>query len=90
MPNAQPYTAYEIVALSHDDVAKDKNGAPVQLREGMVVTAFEEDSNERGERDDLVAQGVVERSPEWLQCKGSRWSLRLDEHGVRHQSEVPE
>ena len=77
-----------LLCLSHDDVAKDEHGALVQLREGMVVTAFDEDANERGERDDLIAHGVVERSPEWLQCNGSRWSLRIDENGVRHQSEI--
>ena len=78
----------DLLCLSHNEVAKDEHGALVQLREGMVVTAFDEDTNDQGERDDLIAHGVVERSPEWLQCNGSRWCLRIDEHGVRHQSDT--
>jgi hypothetical protein len=54
----------------------------------MIVTVFEEDADETGNRDDVVATGVVEQAPEWLQCKGSKWILRVDRHGVRHESET--
>ena len=53
----------------------------------MVATAFDEDANDRGERDDLVASGFVEPVPEWLQCKGSKWILKIDQDGVHHASE---
>jgi hypothetical protein len=53
----------------------------------MVVTAFVEDI-ENGVWDDLIATGTVEPSPEWLQCRGSRWILRIDKYGVRHESDV--
>jgi hypothetical protein len=39
-------------------------------------------------RDDLVASGVVVPSPEWLQCRGSKWVLRIDGGGVRNESEL--
>ena len=55
----------------------------------MLLTAFDEDADENGVRDDLVASGVVEPSPDWLSCKGSRWVLRIDANGVRHQSDLP-
>jgi len=54
----------------------------------MRITAYDEDTNEKGERDDLIASGVVGPSPDWLQCRGSRWILRIDEKGVRNESEV--
>ncbi len=54
----------------------------------MMLTAFDEDSDEHGQRDDLLATGTVEPSPDWLQCKGSKWVLRIDQHGVRHQSDL--
>jgi len=76
----------EILCLSHQDTCKDEDGNLVELREGMIVTAFDQDSDEHGNRDDLVASGVVEPSPEWLQCRGSRWILRIDENGVRNES----
>jgi len=64
----------------------DETGAELELRPGMLLTAFDEDS-EHGQRDELLATGIVEPSPDWLQCKGSKWVLRIDERGVRHQSD---
>lgn len=53
----------------------------------MTVTAFEPDI-EDGQPVELIANGVVEPSPAWLQCDGSRWALRINEQGVRHESVV--
>jgi hypothetical protein len=53
----------ELLCLSHEDTCKDVHGNPVNLRAGMVLTAFEEDSDERGSPDELIASGTVERSP---------------------------
>ena len=78
----------DVLCLSHSGTARDDSGNIVQLSAGMIVIAFDHDVNERGERDDLVASGTVEPSPEWLRCKGSRWVLRIDEAGVRNQSDV--
>jgi UDP-N-acetyl-D-mannosaminuronic acid transferase (WecB/TagA/CpsF family) len=41
-----------------------------------------------GKADNLIAAGTVERPPEWLSCKGSRWVLRIDQNGVRHESDL--
>jgi hypothetical protein len=77
-----------ILCLSHEDYCLDQNGQKVFLSSGMRITAYDEDTNEKGERDDLIASGVVGPSPDWLQCRGSRWILRIDEKGVRNESEV--
>ena len=66
----------------------DATGAEVRLQAGMLVTAFDQDTDEHGPRDDLIATGLVEPSPDWLRCNGSRWVLRIDSHGVRHESDV--
>jgi len=78
----------ELLCLSHGATCVDETGAALELRSGMVVTAFDEDTDEHGHPDDLLATGIVEPSPDWLQCKGSRWVLRIDRNGVRHQSDV--
>jgi hypothetical protein len=78
----------DILCLSHSDTCLDANGATVQLSAGMHVTAFDEDSDETGKRDDLIASGVVEASPPALSCRGSRWVLRIDSNGVRNESEL--
>ncbi len=78
----------DILYLSHKDTCIDETGAEVQLHVGMVVTAYDEDLDEHGRRDDLIASGVVEPSPEALRCNGSKWVLRIDENGVRNESEL--
>ena len=59
----------------------------MKLREGMQLTAFQEDYAD-GARDDLIASGIVEPSPPSLKCQGSRWILRIDQNGVRHESDL--
>lgn len=78
----------ELLCLSHQDTCVDNTGNFVNLREGMILTAFDEDSDEHGNRDDLIASGTVEPSPKWLRCNGSRWALRIDQSGVRHESDL--
>jgi hypothetical protein len=77
-----------MLCLSHGDTCKDEFGNEVLLREGMKVTAFDEDADENGNRDDLIANGVVGRAPEWLQNHGSKWVLRIDEKGIYNESEI--
>ena len=48
-----------VLCLSHGDSALDEHGEAVTLRAGMRVTAFDEDVDAEGKRDDLVASGVV-------------------------------
>jgi hypothetical protein len=78
----------EILCISHEDTCEDSAGNSVTLRAGMLLTVFDEDVDENGNRDDLIATGTVEPSPHWLQCKGSRWALKIDQSGVRHESDV--
>jgi hypothetical protein len=78
----------DVLCLSHSDTCDDFEGRPVKLSEGMFVTTYDQDSDENGKRDDLIASGRIERSPGWLSCKGSRWVLKIDEHGVRNESDL--
>jgi hypothetical protein len=48
----------EILCLTHEDTCPDAAGERVKHEAGMVVTAFDEDVDERGEPDDLVANGA--------------------------------
>ena len=80
----------DILCLSHEDTCLDENGAVFHLREGLTLTAYDEDLDENGNRDDLLAHGVVEPAPDWLQSHGSKWVLRIDENGVFHESDMRE
>jgi hypothetical protein len=78
----------DLLCLSHDDTCRDEFGNAIELKTGLHATAYDEDIDEHGQRDDLLATGIVEPSPAWLQCKGSRWCLRIDQFGVRHRSGI--
>lgn len=78
----------DLLRLSHGPTSSRESGEEVVLSSGMVLTAYTDDLDERDQRDDLVATGVGEPSPDWLQCRGSIWSPRIDENGVRHESEI--
>lgn len=62
----------ELLCLSDKDTCENPEGNLVALKPGMVLTAFDEDVDDNGNRDDLIASGVVERSPRRLRCQGSR------------------
>ena len=78
----------DVLCLSHEDACLDEHGGVFALSEGLVLTAYDEDADENGNRDDLIATGKVEPPPEWLKCNGSKWVLRIDENGVIHESEL--
>jgi hypothetical protein len=76
----------DLLCLSHDEICRADNG--LVLREGDVVTAWDDDSTP----DDpsfLLATGIVERAPDWLACKGSRWVLRVNSDGFHHKPVLP-
>ena len=77
-----------MLCLSHRETCVGEKGQDVVVNEGMKVTAFDEDVGDDGNPDNLIASGVVERPPEWLLCNGSRWVLRIDQNGVRHESDL--
>jgi hypothetical protein len=79
----------DLLCLSHVDSGQDEDGTAVTLSAGMSVIAFDLDM-EDGKPDNLIASGIVEQSPDWLRCRGSKWVLRIDSHGVRHESEITE
>ena len=78
----------ELLCLSHSETRVGEDGQDIQVNEGMTVTAFEEDVDDEGKPDNRIASGTVERSPNWLSCRGSRWVLRIHENGVRHESDL--
>ena len=80
----------DVLCLSHEDTCVDETGAVLLLQEGLVLTAYDEDADEHGNRDDLIARGVVEPAPAGLRCNGSRWILKIDENGVSHESDLRE
>ena len=76
------------LCLSHGDTCPDDTGNQVVLQAGMRVTAYCEDSDEQGRPDNLIASGTVEPAVPGQVGHRSKWVLRIDEHGVRHESDL--
>jgi hypothetical protein len=82
------FDGWRVLCLSHGETCRDEQGNEVRLAPGMQLTAYDDDLDEQGRPDKLIATGTVEPSPEWLQCRGSRWILRVNEDGIRHESDI--
>lgn len=79
---------FNLVLLSAHDVKWDADGKLVSLSEGMLVNIYEEDMNESGAEDHLVASGVVTRNLSDVGWAAHvKWCCRIDSHGIGHQSE---
>jgi len=79
----------DLLCLSHTESVSNQAGEMVQLKAGMQVTAYVPDSDDEGKPANLFASGIVEPSPDWLNCRGSKWALRIDSNGCRHEFDVP-
>jgi hypothetical protein len=61
---------------------RDLETQGVQLREGLVLCVYSDDLDEHGNRDDLVAKGVVRFDP-----ANRRWVLEVDREAIRNASD---
>lgn len=52
----------------------------LQLAEGLVLNVWDEDVNDHGDRDDLIAVGVIEREDD-----SGEWTLQFTAWG--HESD---
>lgn len=79
--------APDLVLLSRHDAKPDVNGEMVHLYEGRIVAIFSDDLDDQGQRDDLVAVGVVERNSDKGWSKHVKWCCRIGPEGIRHESD---
>ncbi|MEM7583776.1 MAG: hypothetical protein AAF560_10385 [Acidobacteriota bacterium] len=77
-----------LVLLSKGDTKVDAAGNSVALREGLQISIYMDDFDEIGNRDDLVAEGVVERNNHSDWSSHVKWCCRIDDAGVRHSSDI--
>jgi hypothetical protein len=80
--------APDLVLLSAADTKIDVQGREVSLRDGLEVIVYMDDTNASGDVDNLLATGVVERNRSSGWGAHVKWCCRIDENGIRHQSEL--
>jgi hypothetical protein len=76
-----------LVALSNEDAKKTSIGESVLLHEGLSIEVYSDDVDDRGELDNLVASGIVERGSTSGWAKHIKWCCRIDSDGIRHRSD---
>lgn len=77
----------DLILLSKTDFKKDVNGNSIELKEGMKITVLMEDIDEFGKRDDLIANGTVEKNNTGI-SKICKWNFRIDINGIQYESDV--
>jgi hypothetical protein len=78
-----------LVLLSTNDEKIDSLGRIVSLCEGLKIAVFMDDVDESGNVDNLVARGEVEKNNSdvgW--ATHVKWCCRIDENGIKHESEL--
>ena len=79
----------DLCLLSSEDAVLDAEGRVTVLHEGLPITVYDDDIDNNGQIDNLVAEGVVERNKITTGPSACvKWCCRIDENGVRHQSEI--
>jgi hypothetical protein len=71
------------VRLNCIGTTKDLARQQVSLHEGLILTLYSDDADERGRTDDLEVSGVVEYS----RSEGC-WVARIDWSAIRHTSDI--
>lgn len=77
-----------LVLLSKEDTKVDSLGSEISLREGLEISVYDDDTNDQGKPDNLVASGVVERNRTTGWGSHVKWCCRIDNMGIRPESEI--
>src|SRR5271155_4043995 len=56
----------------------------IELREGMALPLYTDDTDDEGQPDQLLAEGVVHYNEE-----EKSWVAAIDWNAIRHKSEIP-
>ena len=83
---------HNLVLLSQDDIKIDSLGNKILLKEGLKVKIYEEDLDQNDKPDYLIAEGIVEKNPEYLNqnswTSACKWNCRIGPNGIRNISEI--
>jgi hypothetical protein len=78
----------DLVLLSKDDTKLTSTGESIFLCEGLAIEVYDDDVDDRGEPDNLIASGIVERNSTIGWAKDVKWNCRIDSRGIRHESDL--
>ena len=74
-----------LAMLSQKDSKEDSSGNIIYINEGLKIKIYMDDENEFGQKDNLLAEGIVEKNNYTL-CPHVKWNCRIDENGIYNES----
>jgi len=77
-----------LVMLSKTDSIKNSVGKHIQLKEGLKVKLYADDLSGCIEKDNLVAEGVVELNTYTGWAQNVKWNCRISEAGICNESQL--
>jgi hypothetical protein len=77
-----------LVLLSKEDTKRDSRNNIIPLYEGLLIYVYDENTDNNGNRDNLIAEGVVERNNTSSWGKNAKWCCRINEKGIQRESEI--
>lgn len=77
----------DLVLLSRTDIKLDSNGNSIELKEGLKVKIYSDDLNSCNEKDNLIADGVVELNTHGGWATDVKWNCRINESGIYNESQ---
>jgi len=80
----------DLVPLSETDFIEDSKGNTIELKEGLDVKIYSDDLSSCYEKDNLIAEGIVElNTPESRRIE-IKWNCRINKSGIYNESQKSE
>jgi len=76
-----------LVLLSQSDTKADTYGNSITLCDGLEISIYMDDLDECGNKDNLIAEGIVEENISEGWSAHVKWCCRINMDGIRHESE---
>lgn len=77
----------DLVSLSKKDYKENSEGKLIELKEGLHVKIYSDDLSACNQKDNLVAEGVVEFNAHIASPKDAKWNCRINRAGIYNESQ---
>ncbi len=77
----------DLVHLSETDLKTNSAGIDIELKEGMNIKIYDDDLSSCGEKDNLIAEGIVELNKNGGWQQDVKWNCRINKAGIYNESQ---
>ena len=77
----------DLVPLSSMDIMEDSKGNSIVLKEGLRVNIYSDDFSGCNQKDNLIADGIVELNNYAGNSNNVKWNCRINKAGIYNESQ---